>query len=108
MKLATYGRPATREEGAVFVEHYIYLWLELCKKMQEEKRILDGGGLSGAIGIAMIVDAKSALELDGLIENLPMWPRRDTTVTPLTTFDERILAISPRLERLKNRPAAAS
>jgi hypothetical protein len=59
----------------------------------------------------LIVEANSALELDEIIENLPMWPRMNTTVMPLTTFDGRIQAIVPRLERIKARlqgQAAAS
>lgn len=56
--------------------------------------------MSGAIGIVMLVEAGS-LELDELIENLPIWPQMETTVTPLTTFDGRMVALGPRLERLK-------
>ncbi len=103
MKLATYGRPTTPQEGATFIRDYIFPSLEMCKKMQEEKKILAGGPMSGTIGIAMIVEAESAQELDELIENLPIWPRMETTVTPLTTFDGRMVAIRPRLERPKER-----
>jgi len=49
----------------------------------------------------MIVDAGSALELDEIIERLPIWPRAEVNVTPLTTFEDRAKAISPRLEQLK-------
>jgi hypothetical protein len=40
------------------------------RKLREEKKILAGG----TIGIAMIVEAASPLELDGIFENLPVWP----------------------------------
>jgi muconolactone delta-isomerase len=101
MKLAAHTRPSTPQEGITFIEQYIFPTLELCKKMQAEKRILAGGPMSGAIGIAMIVQAESALELDQLIENLPVWPLMETTVTPLTTFDGRMAALRPRLEALR-------
>jgi hypothetical protein len=101
MKLAAYGRPTTLQEGATFIEHYIFPSLEMCKKMQEEKKILAGGPMSGTVGIVMIVEAGSALELDELIENLPVWPQMETSVTPLTPFDGRMVALHPRLERLK-------
>jgi len=101
MELAVYRRPTTPQEGATFIEDYIFPSLEMCKKLQEEKKILAGGPMSGTIGIAMILQADSAQELDELIENLPIWPRMETTVTPLTTFDGRIVAIRPGLERLK-------
>jgi hypothetical protein len=101
MKLAAYGRPTTAQEGTTFIEHYIFPSLEMCKKMQEEKKILAGGPISGTIGIVMIVEAGSALELDELIGTLPVWPQMETSVTPLTTFDGRMAALRPRLERLK-------
>ena len=111
MKVVAYSRPTTAQEGVTFIEQLIFPSLEVCKKMQEERKILAGGPISGAIGIAMIVEAGSALELDELIESLPIWPRTETSVTPLTTFDGRMAAIRPRLERLKssalNEPAAA-
>jgi hypothetical protein len=40
-------------------------------------------------------------ELDELIESLPIWPRMETTVTPLTTFEGRMVAVRLRLERLR-------
>ncbi len=112
MKLATYGRPTTPLEGAIFIADYIFPSLDMCKKLQEEKKILAGGPMSGTIGIVMVIQAESAQELDELIENLPIWPRMETTVIPLTTFEGRMAALRPRLERLKtrlrNEPAAAA
>jgi len=87
--------------GAAFIEDYIFFSLEMCKKLQEEKKILAGGPMSGTIGMAMILQADSAQELDELIENLPIWPRMETTVIPLTSFEGRMAAVRPRLERLK-------
>lgn len=101
MKLVAHARPATPEEEIIFIEQVIFPSVEMFKKMQEEKKILAGGPISGTIGIAMIVEAGSTLELDELIENLPIWPLTETSVTPLTTFEDRIRAIRPRLDRLK-------
>lgn len=95
------GRPTTAEEGVAFIEQVIFPSLEMCKKMAEEKKILAGGPTSGSIGVAMIVEAGSALELDELIESLPVWPRTETSVTPLTTFEGRIKAIRQRPDYLK-------
>jgi hypothetical protein len=100
MKLVA-GRPNTAEEGMTFIEQVIFPSLEMCKKMQEEKKILAGGPISGTIGLAMIVEAGSALELDELVESLPVWPRTETSITPLTTFEGRIQAIRPRLDHLR-------
>ena len=58
--------------------------------------------LSSTIGIGLIVESDSALEFDGIIELLPVWPRMETMVTPLKTFQGRNEALRPRLERLKS------
>lgn len=101
MKLVAHGRPTTAEEEISFIERVIFPSVDMCKRMQEEKKVLAGGPISATIGIAMIVEAGSALELDELIEKLPIWPLTETSVTPLTTFEDRIRAISPRLDHLK-------
>jgi len=57
--------------------------------------------VSGAIALALVVRAESIQELDELIESLPIWPRMETTVTPLTSFEGRMVAVRLRLERLR-------
>jgi len=103
MRLSSSARPTTQEDGIAFIERLILPTLELCKKLQEEKRILAGGPMSGAVALALILNAESARELDDLITSLPIWPRMETEVTPLTTFDGRALALRPRLEQFKAR-----
>jgi len=49
------------------------------------------------IGLVLLVRADSPKELDDLITSLPVWPRMETDVTPLTTFDDRALSIQQRL-----------
>jgi len=112
MKLAAYGRPTGGpQDGISFIEQYILPSLELCRKLEDEKKILAGGPANGAIRLVLIVSAESAQELDELIGSLPIWPQMETTVTPLTSFSGRIEALHPRLERLKvkaqNGPTAA-
>lgn len=99
LKLAE--RPATPEQGIVFIERFILPTLELCKKLEAEKKIVAGGPQSGAIALSLIVHAESAQELDNLISKLPVWPQMETTVTPLSTFDVRMQAVRARLEQLK-------
>jgi muconolactone delta-isomerase len=100
MHLSSSSRPTSREEGISLIEEFILPTLERCKKLQEEKKIVAGGPTSGAIALALIVNAESAQELDDLITGLPLWPRMETHVTPLTTFDGRRRALLPRLEQL--------
>jgi muconolactone delta-isomerase len=100
MKLVAPGRPTTPKEGAAFIEQYIVPTLELCNKLQDEKKILAGGAVSGTIGLVLIVEGESAREVDALITSLPIWPRTETDVTPLTTFEGRAEILRPILERL--------
>ena len=99
LKLAS--RPDTPQEGIVFIEQFILPTLVLCKRLEAENRIVAGGPLSGAVALALIVSAKSVAELDDLITSLPVWPRMETTVTPLSTFDVRMQAVRARLEELR-------
>lgn len=101
MKLANSSRPATPREGTVFIEQFILPTLELCKRLEAERKILAGGPMSGAVALSLIISAESVQELDDLITGIPAWPRMETTVTPLTSFDGRMQSVRARLEQLK-------
>lgn len=101
LRLSSSARPMTPEDGVAFIEQFIFPTLELCKKLQEENKIAAGGPVSGAVALALIVNAESPQELDDLITSLPVWPRMETEVTPLTTFDARRQSLDARLEALK-------
>lgn len=101
MKLANSSRPATPQEGMVFIEQFILPTLELCQKLEAERKILAGGPMSGAVALSLIISAGSAQDLDDLITGIPVWPRMETTVTPLTSFDGRMQSIRGRLKQLK-------
>ncbi len=103
MKLADSARPTTPQAGIAFAEQIILPTLELCKKLESEKKILGGGPVSGTVALALIVSVESPQELDDLLTSLPVWPRMQTEVTPLTSFEGRKLALGPRLEQLKAR-----
>ena len=107
MKLANSSRPTSNEEGISFIEQYIFPTLKICKKLQDEKKIAAGGPVSGAIALAMVITADSIQELDELIGSLPIWSRMETTVIPLTSFDGRMAALRPRLERLRAKSQTA-
>ena len=106
MKIVPQGRPMSSEEGAAFFEEFIRPTLELCKKLEDEKKVLAGGPVSGTIGLALIVKADSAKELDDLVTSLPVWPRMETEVTPLTTFEDRALSIQRRLSNSRDKRSA--
>ena len=97
MKIVPEARPKSAEEGEIFFKEFIRPTLELCKKLEDEEKILAGGPIIGTIGLALIVRADSAKELDDLVTSLPVWPRMETAITPLTTFNDRGLSIERRL-----------
>src|ERR1700722_16993884 len=101
VQLKLTSRPDTSQEGIVFIEQFILPTLDLCKRLEAEKKIVAGGPLSGAIALSLIVSVESVQELDELITSLPVWPRTETTVTPLSTFDVRIQAVRSRLQQLR-------
>lgn len=101
MRLAHSSCPTTPEEGMSFIEQFVLPTLDLCKGLEAEKKIVAGGPVSGTIALAMIVRVESIRDLDELMGTLPLWPRMETTVTPRTNFDGRILAVRSTLERLK-------
>ena len=101
MKLVAQRRAASAEAEIALIENYIAPSVEMLRKLLEDKKILAGGPISGAIALAMIVEAASPPELDGILESLPVWSLMETSVTPLTTFEDRIRVIGPRLELAK-------
>src|SRR6266498_1936514 len=94
--------PKTPEE-----EIYILPTLALAKKLKQENKIISGGLMVGKVGIAMIIKADSAQELDGIIDSLPVWSRMQTTVIPLTSFEGREIIVKQLLETTKKRIAEA-
>ena len=99
MKLADAVRPKNPEDSIAFIEQYVFPTLEVCEKLLEEKKIVAGGPLGGAIALAVVVSAESIQELDHVLESLPLWPMMQTTVIPLTSFAGRRDAARRRLER---------
>lgn len=101
MRLVDAGRSTNPQEGLFFLENYVLPTLERCQELEREGRIIAGGPISATIGIAMIIEAATPLEIDQIVSDLPLWPRTNTVVTPLTTFGDRALGLRPRLERIK-------
>lgn len=101
MKLVNANRPATAQDGIAFIEQVILPTLALCKKLEAEKRIIAGGAVSGSVALALVVSAESEQDLDDLVTSLPVWPRMETTVTPLNSFEGRMQTVRTRRDELK-------
>jgi len=103
LSLSSGARPNTETEGLAFINNYIFPTLERCSELQKEQKIIAGGPESGSVALALIVQAASAAELDEVITSLPVWPRMETTVTLLTTFEDRRRSVDAVLEMVKSR-----
>ncbi len=101
MRLADSARPASPEAGTRLIEEYVAPTLEACSRLQKEEKILAGGPVSGSIALSFVVRAASTRELDGILGSLPLWSLMETNVTPLTTFEDRLVAVRPWAGRLK-------
>jgi len=102
MKLAARSRPSGgAEEGIACIEQLILPSLEACETLVEAKKIRAGGPAVGAIRRILMVSADSAQELDELVSSLPLWPRMETTMVPLTTFGGGATSLRPQLEGRK-------
>jgi hypothetical protein len=101
MRLTDSSHPATPDHALSLIERYILPSLELCRQYEQKNKIVAGGPMSATIGLALIVEASSALELDEIVTSLPLWSLMQVTVTPLTTFAGRAEVLQPQRERLK-------
>ena len=102
MKLAASRRPSGgAEEGIACIEQLILPSLEACETLLEEKKIRAGGPAVRVIRLIVIVSADSAQELDERVSSLPIWPRMETPMVPLTTFGGRATSLRPTLEGRK-------
>ena len=103
MEFVRSGRIPAPEENIRFMRDFILPSLQRCMELETEHKILAGGPISGAIAIAMIVEAESHAELSRLLMNLPFWIVMETRVTPLIHFQERQDDVQQRLENILNR-----
>src|SRR5260370_22200394 len=108
MRLTESARPKPPEDRAHFVKTVVFPTLTQCNKLAEEGKIVAGGPASAQIRLILVIEAASALELDEMIERLPVWALTETTVTPLTTFEDRRTAILGLLESHSNEASGRS
>jgi hypothetical protein len=107
MKVTDAGRPKTEPEGIAFIDQYIIPSLEMCKQWQSKEKIVVGGPIGGLIEIVMFFDVESIHELDGLLEQLPIWPLMNTRVKQIIAFDDLLANVRSRSEQLKTKSPEA-
>jgi muconolactone delta-isomerase len=101
MTLASH--PKTPQKGIDLITISVLPTLAAAKELEAKGIIVAGGLKTGQIGFAMILKVDSLEQLDEIVERLPIWPKMDTTVTPLSTFEVRESSTQKRLEDMKRR-----
>jgi hypothetical protein len=91
----------TPEEAATFAEKSALPTLEALGKLSASGKILAGGSFLGATGFSFIIRAASPEDLEDMVTRLPLWPRSQTRVVPLGTFERRAAAIRERLPKAR-------
>jgi hypothetical protein len=105
MSFAPFASPPSPQEAVAFTERLALPTLEALEKLSAAGLIVAGGPALASVGFAFIARASSPAELEEMVAGLPLWPRAQTRVVPLGTFESRAATIRNRL--LKVREAAA-
>ncbi len=101
MDLIKSGEISDPKDGINFIEQIIQPTLEVCVKWKEENRIVAGGPVNGSSKLVFVMKVESATELDLRLMTLPLWAMAQTTVTSLLEFEDRIVHVRRKAERLK-------
>jgi len=83
------------------LEHRIFPSFEGLVKLEEQKKILAGGMVTGARAGAFIMEAASNSEISRMLMELPFWGIVKWDVKPLDTYRERLAEERKIVERLK-------
>ncbi len=96
--------PLPPQQMAQLLERAIIPSMEALAKMEEEKKILAGGGIVGVRAGVGIMEVASNEELSRTLVSLPFWGLMKVEVTPLQTFEEKAAEARQNLERVSRQP----
>lgn len=102
MSFAPFPTLPSPPELITFSERFVQPTLDACQRLMAEGRILAGGTALGAVGFHFIARASSAQEFEDMLTSLPLWPRAQTRIVPLGTFENRARLTSNRLHQIKS------
>lgn len=97
MTFAPFASPPAPQEVVAFTEWFVLPTLEALKKLVAAGQILAGGTPLAVPGFSFIARVSSPQELEQMISGLPLWPRSQARVVPLSTFGSRAASIRERL-----------
>ena len=89
------------EDFIPMVENLIIPSFEKMAQLENEKKILASGIVSGAKAGMFIVDVASNTELTALLQSFPFWGILKWDVIPLDSPEERIIVEKQFLENIK-------
>jgi hypothetical protein len=101
MRFAPFASLPSPQEAVVFTERLVLPTLEALSGLRAAGKILAGGALLAASGFAFIVRVASPQELEEMVGGLPLWPRSQTSVTPLGAFESRAATVRARLQSVR-------
>jgi hypothetical protein len=101
MRFAPFASLPTPQEAVAFTERLVLPTLETLAALRAAGKILAGGALLAATGFAFIVRVASPQELEEMVGGLPLWPRSQTSVIPLGSFEDRAATVRTRLQGVR-------
>jgi hypothetical protein len=101
MKSAPVTTIVSREEAIAITERFVIPTLETCARLLEKGRIVAGGPVLGATTLTFVMDAEAPEAVETVLLGLPLWPRAQTTITPIGSFADRLVSVRERLAALK-------
>jgi hypothetical protein len=105
MTFAPFASLPSPQEVVTFAERFALPTLEALERLAGAGRILAGGPALAAVGFSFIARASSPEELEEMVTGLPLWPRSQTRIVPLGTFESRAATIRSRLMRAREAAA---
>src|ERR1700756_3900982 len=83
------------------VENAVFPSFEAIAKLQDQKKILAGGLLTGARAGVFIMEAASSLDVSRMLLELPFWGMVKWDVKPLDPVRERLAEERKSIDHLK-------
>jgi hypothetical protein len=107
MKIAPTGTILSPREGIAFTERYVLPTLDACRELTAAGTIVAGGPAIAAMTFTFVLRARSPEHVEEIVSGLPIWPRAQTTIVPLGTFEHRAANVRQRLAKVKDALAQA-
>ena len=107
MTFTPYASLLSPQEIVTFIERMALPTMEMLEKLVASGRIRAGGAALASGNVSFIAGAASPQELEEMVFSLPLTPRSEVRILPLSTFGTRAEMIRGRLARAKALVAAS-